>query len=223
MIGLYSPATARKGKGKKVKIGFTVFRIQSCKHIVHKDNCLYLGSEVKLGIPSVHLTLLVNSISFPLNFSVIERLPFRLRTSTSKWKMSSFALWNHSLAFMGYSQGLFVIELINAEIKSNVKSPGNSYFIFQLLLSVAPGKAYTYFFPWEPKSINCYSKYLAAGELRWTNLTQYQLVYYSKLSADWDYSASKKPNYGLFLSLSIIQFKKDDHHFGKSFSFTILK
>lgn len=84
MTGLYSPATARKGKGKKVKISFTVFRIQSCKHIVHKDNCLYLGSEVKLGIPSVHLTLLVNSISFPLNFSVIERLPFRLRTSTSK-------------------------------------------------------------------------------------------------------------------------------------------
>lgn len=124
---------------------------------------------------------------------------------------------------MGYSQGLFVIELINAEIKSNVKSPGNSYFIFRLLLSVASGKAYTYFFPWEPKSINCYSKFLTAGELRWTNLTQYQLVHYSKLSADWDYSVSKKPNYGLFLSLSITQFKKDDHNFGKDFFFTILE
>lgn len=84
MIGLHSPAIARKGKGKKVKISLNVFRIQSCKHIWHKDKSLYLGSEVKLDIPSIRLTLLVNSIAFPLNFSVIERLPFRLRTSASK-------------------------------------------------------------------------------------------------------------------------------------------
>jgi len=44
---------------------------------------------------------------------------------------------------MDYSQALFVIEMINADIKFNVKSPGNSYFIFQLLHSVASGKAYT--------------------------------------------------------------------------------
>lgn len=131
---------------------------------------------MKLDIPSVHLTLVVNSIAFTLNFSVIERLPFRLRTSTSKWKMSSFALWNHSLVFMDYSQGLFVIEMINAEIKTNVKSPGNSYFVFQLLLSVASGKAYTYFLPWEPKAVNCYSKFLTAGKLRWT--TSHSIIWF---------------------------------------------
>lgn len=164
----FSNCREGQGKEKKVKISLNISRIQSCNHIGHKDQCLYLGSEVKLDSPSVCLTLLVNSIAFTLNFSVIERLSFRLRTSTSKWKMSSFALWNHSFVFMDYSQGLFVIEMINAEIKSDVKSPGNNYFIFQLLLSVASGKPYTYFLPWEAKSISCYRQFLTAGNLRWT-------------------------------------------------------
>lgn len=129
----------RKGKGKKKKLrlapSFPGFKVS----IGHKEKCLYPESEVKLSIASVCLTLLVNITASTLNFSVIERLPFRPRMSTSKWKMSSFALWNHSFVFMDYSQGLFVIEMINAEIKSNVKSPGNSYFIFQLLLSVTSG------------------------------------------------------------------------------------
>lgn len=140
MIGSQSDIwQERQGEEKEVKISPKFSRIQSFKHIGHKEKCLYPESEVKLRIASVCLTLLVNITASTLNFSVIERLPFRPRMSTSKWKMSSFALWNHSFVFMDYSQGLFVIEMINAEIKSNVKSPGNSYFIFQLLLSVASG------------------------------------------------------------------------------------
>lgn len=149
----------------EVKISLNTSRIESCKYTGHKDQCLYLGSKVTLDIASARLTSLVNGIAFTLDFSVIERLSFRLRTSTSKWKMPSFALWNHSLVFMDYSQGLFVIEMIHAETKSNVKSPGNRYFIFQLLLSVASGKACTDFLPWEPKSINCYRTFLTAGKL----------------------------------------------------------
>lgn len=126
----------RQGKEKRVKISPNFSRIQSFKHIGHKEKCLYPGSEAKLNIALVCLTLLVNITASTLNFSVIERLPFRSRMSMGKWKMFSFALWNHSFVFMDYSQGLFVIEMINAEIKLNVKSPGNSYFIFQLLLSV---------------------------------------------------------------------------------------
>lgn len=139
MTGSLTGSGQEKQGKNKIKPSSNFSRIQSFKHIGPKEKCLYPGSEVKLNIASVCLTLLANITASTLNFSVIERLPFRLRMSMSKWKMSSFALWNHSFVFMDYSQGLFVIEMINAEIKSNVKSPGNSYFIFQLLLSVTSG------------------------------------------------------------------------------------
>lgn len=84
MTGSLTGSGQEKQGKNKIKPSSNFSRIQSFKHIGPKEKCLYPGSEVKLNIASVCLTLLANITASTLNFSVIERLPFRLRMSMSK-------------------------------------------------------------------------------------------------------------------------------------------